>query len=207
MIRIADYKKQYNGRTILEIPTLQFDQPRNWIKGNNGAGKSTLFKSMAGIIPFDGTIECDEKSVKYDPVEYRMKVNYSDPDPSFPSFITLRDLISFVCKSKKGDRSKAEKLMVDFEMKPFAKQSIGTFSSGMLKKTSLICSFIGNPVWIILDEPFSSLDHDSSMLLSSIIMQKCAEGICFCVSSHIEADMHLSFTSIYHVQNGKIEPQ
>ena len=176
-----------------------------WFKGKNGSGKSTLFKSIAGVIPFDGDIVCNTFSVKSQPIDYRMLVNYSETDPEFPPFLTLNDLTSYINKTKKGSSRYAEELITKLGMHPFKNQPVGTFSSGMLKKTGLILSFIGNPAWIVLDEPFSTLDDDSTRILSDLIESLHQKGVNFIISSHIEEDQHLPFTQIVQLSGGSIE--
>ena len=202
MLQISKYSKKYNQKTILEISHKELETGIYWIKGKNGSGKSTLFKSIAGIIPFEGDINCDGFSVKKHPVAYRLKVNYASSEPAYPDFLTLHDLISFVAKSKGGTTEQIQELLDSFEMTQFERQAVGTFSSGMLKKTSIILAFLGSPSWIILDEPFSTLDIDSSGTLPLIIEKMKAQNTGFLISSHIEEESNIAFNETFLIKDG-----
>ena len=48
----------------------------------------------------------------------------------------------------------------------------GSYSSGMLKKLSLLSAFMGRPAWILLDEPFSHLDDANRKLAMALIEEE-----------------------------------
>ncbi len=54
-------------------------------------------------------------------------------------------------------------------MHHFLSQPIGNYSSGMIKKLSLLLAFIGKPALILLDEPLATLDEESIQILPDLI--------------------------------------
>ena len=81
---------------------------------------------------------------------------------------------------------------------------MSSYSSGMLKKLSLVLAFIGNPVLILLDEPFITLDMDAVRGLQQLIEQKQAAGVSFCISSHQDLEIRCPFSTLY-LHNKKAE--
>jgi ABC-2 type transport system ATP-binding protein len=78
---------------------------------------------------------------------------------------------------------------------------LGTYSSGMLKKLSLVLAFLGRPALILLDEPLNAIDSDSLQVLYNWIETKYrTENISFLLSSHQSLDenrlLHLSELSV-----------
>jgi ABC-2 type transport system ATP-binding protein len=62
---------------------------------------------------------------------------------------------------------------------------VGTYSSGMIKKLSLLLTFIGKPSLILLDEPLATLDEGSIHILPELISAYNKEfKTCFIFSSH-----------------------
>jgi ABC-2 type transport system ATP-binding protein len=62
---------------------------------------------------------------------------------------------------------------------------IGSYSSGTIKKLSLVLAFIGNPPLILLDEPFATLDAEAAILLGELISEYQQDlGVSFIFSSH-----------------------
>ncbi|WP_162427405.1 ABC transporter ATP-binding protein [Pontibacter pudoricolor] len=88
MLRFKNYSKKFGSKTVLAIPDLTLEKGLYWLKGENGSGKTTLLKSVAGLIPFNATIQLNDISIKQQPVQYRRLVNYAEaePLPRFPNW-------------------------------------------------------------------------------------------------------------------------
>lgn len=202
MLAIHNYAKRYSDVLILEIKTLNMDKGVHWIKGSNGSGKSTLFKSIAGIIPFEGDIEFQNINQKKHPIAYRKIVNFAEAEPLFPGFLTAKDLIRFIGKTKSATLDQQEYYTRAFGVNLFLNKPCDTYSSGMLKKLSLVLAFIGNPQLIILDEPLITMDERSRKELMSQIVLLSNAGITFLISSHQQLDdFPLPITKSYCIEN------
>ena len=202
MLSISNYKKSYHQETILEISELNLDRGIYWIKGDNGAGKSTLFKSLSGIIPFEGDCEIDGISLKKNPVAYRGLINYSEAEPMFPEFLTQKDLITIIAHSKKVKQNQIKELLSLFGTTDYYDQSVGSYSSGMLKKVGLIMAFLGSPKIILLDEPFTTIDQNSAGQLNQLILDYYRLGTSFLISSHTTDGMNkLPISDTFHINN------
>lgn len=189
MITIKNLKKQYGSHLILSVTDLKFDNGFFWVKGANGSGKSTLLKIMAGMIPFEGEVEIDGVNLLEQPTEYRRLVNYVEAEPLYPPFLSGLDLISFFSATRKANKEDVDKLIQQFNIQAFIKTPIGTYSSGMTKKLSLVLAFIGHPKYILLDEPLVTIDKDSVPLLYNLIQEHSEKGISFIFTSHQAFDI------------------
>ena len=57
MIELSDLKTGYRGNIVVQIDHLQLRQQEiTVIVGKNGCGKSTLLRSVAGQLPYRGSI-------------------------------------------------------------------------------------------------------------------------------------------------------
>ena len=75
----------------------------------------------------------------------------------------------------------------------------------MMKKLSLLLAFTGNPDWILLDEPFTTLDQTSQLALTKLISIKKEEGVSFIITSHHDIEHSLiSFTAIFSMKENKL---
>ena len=184
MLSIHKLKKQYGSHLILEIDQLQFDSGLFWIQGLNGSGKSTLLKILGGIIPFKGEVQIDSTSLKKQTTEYRRLVSYVEAEPLYPPFLTGSDLISFYSATRKASKEQLNQLIERFNIQSFLQNPIGTYSSGMVKKLSLVLAFLGNPKYILLDEPLVTIDKDSVPILLGLVKKYSDEGINFIFTSH-----------------------
>lgn len=208
MLRISDYRKKYQDSVVLTIPDLHLPNGIFWLKGTNGSGKSTLLKSLAGILHFDGNVILNEQiSLKKDAIAYRTFVNFAPADPIYPDFLSGKEMVKMFASAKSGSMQQAEQYLSEMDMNSYIKDELGSYSSGMLKKLSLVLAFLGHPRLILLDEPLITVDTDSLKVLFSWIKEKHAKDNCsFIIASHqLIADKELEITSILGVQNQMVQ--
>ncbi len=184
MVQLTDIKKAYGSRIILEIPQLIIPDGAWWIKGNNGSGKTTLMKIVAGINPFEGTVALNDVDLIKNPMAYRKQVSFAEAEPVFPGFVIGWDLIRFVQNTRKEKEESLQALVDYFGVRSFLDYTIGTYSSGMTKKLSLLLTFIGNTKLILLDEPLITLEDIFLPLLFALIKERKTQGTSFLLSSH-----------------------
>ncbi len=185
-LSFTNYRKTFGAIEVLNINDLTLDSGIYWVKGENGSGKSTLFKSIAGIIDFEGNIVLNQLLHSQEQtVEYRKLVNFAEAEPLFPEFLTGKELIKLFSEAKNAPASQSEFYLSDMKMQTYINEPIGAYSSGMLKKLSIVLAFLGKAELILLDEPLITLDTESVKILYKWIEQKYTEeGVSFLISSH-----------------------
>lgn len=207
MLTLRQFTKRFNDHLILEIEEQQFAHGIHWIKGENGSGKTTLFKSISGVIPFEGqVIFSDGLDSRRQPVLFRAQINYSEAEPSYPGFLTAKDLIRFMGKIKNESVTQQDEYVRRFGVDAFFEKPCETYSSGMMKKLSLVIAFFGNPKLIILDEPLITLDEQARSILYTLIKERLSKGnTIFLMSSHQNiAATDLDIVQTLAIQNKKL---
>lgn len=184
MLSIKNYSKSYNGKEVLSFPEHSFEKGIYLVQGINGSGKTTLFKSVSGIIKFKGDCTINDVNLKNNPIDYRRLINYCEAEPLFPGFLTGMELISFTAKAKNSSEGEVNSLSEVFGIKEFWNNPISTYSSGMLKKTALTMAFCGSPKIILLDEPFTTIDQETTKRLCGLINDYNTKGCTFIISAH-----------------------
>jgi len=189
MLRFDNYRKRYGRTEIINIPDMTLEAGVYWLKGENGAGKSTLMRSIAGLTPYEGSITVNDTDIRKARRSYTLSVNHAEAEPLYPDFLTGLDLISFYQQTKGQNKSPDTKTLQQLGVTSFADRKTGTYSSGMAKKLSLALAFIGQPRWILLDEPLITLDVNTVAVLRDMLRQKSADGTSLLISSHQELDL------------------
>ncbi|OQP42780.1 hypothetical protein A4H97_11490 [Niastella yeongjuensis] len=185
MIHLQQVQKKYDQKLILNVPEFKLDKGIYWIYGLNGSGKTTFLKIIAGMIPFDGEAHINTISLKKNGVNYRKLVSFAEAEPVYPSYITGRDLVLFYQKIRKATPSQIDRLIAFSGLGPHLDNPIGTYSSGMVKRLSLLLAFIGNASFILLDEPLATLDTEAVHALPDLINEfRQQYGCSFIFSSH-----------------------
>ena len=192
LLRILNFHKKYGSQTILQIPDFSLTSGIYWIRGVNGSGKSTLFKSIAGIIPYQGEISLQGISQRKQPRPYRRLLSYAEAEPLYPEYLKGTELLAFVAKTRQVSKDEWMILCERFAMTDYIGAPCGTYSSGMLKKLSLVLALMAKLPLVLLDEAFITIDTDASRVLCEIIREYHQhQESCFLISSHqlIEHDM------------------
>ena len=184
MIQFNNFRKQYGEYKVLAIDTLQIQHGIYWLKGINGSGKSTLLRCLAGLIPFDGAINIYNINLQKNKRLHRQIVNYGEAEPLYPDFLNGGELIDFYVSTKGGNKDLCMQYAKQLQLHNALQKQTGSYSSGMLKKLSLILAFTGNPKWILLDEPLITLDTDAVQVILQLIEQAYCQGISFLLTSH-----------------------
>lgn len=204
-LTLKNIHKQYGLHTVLQFDEFHLTTGIYWLKGGNGTGKSTLFRIISGLTTFDGIVKLNNIELKKDPVQFRSKISYSEAEPQYPLFITGRELLNFYQEVRDAKPNEIAELTSLFEMTPFLDQKVGGYSSGMLKKLSLICAFIGSVELIILDEPLITIDSASADKLMHLISEQAKMGKSFLLSSHQEIDKEkLAIATVFEIINTQI---
>ena len=186
MLQFIKFQKSYGSFLALKLEDFSIEPGIYWITGANGSGKSTLLKTVAGILSFDGDILLNnEISIKKQPVTYRTLVNFAEAEPVFPEFLTGNEMIRLFATAKNAPSAQEKYFIERMKMQSYIDRPLGIYSSGMLKKLSLVLAFIGNPKIILLDEPLITLDSESLKIFYNWIAEKHEkDGISFFLSSH-----------------------
>lgn len=185
MLQFDQVSKTYNQQPVIEISHLKLEKNIYWLQGKNGSGKTTFLSMIAGLIPFKGNISVNGTNLHDQPLHYRRLVHFAEAEPLYPDFLTGFELVNFYQEVRKVAAVQTDMLINFFKMRTFLKQPIGTYSSGMIKKLSLLLAFIGKPSLVLLDEPLATLDEASVHMLPDLINAYHKEfKTCFIFSSH-----------------------
>lgn len=185
-IALKEIRKSYGSSTIVQVPFLQLDHGIYWLKGINGSGKTTLMKLIAGLLPFEGDVLLDASvSLKKNRMTYLRFVNYAEAEPVYPPFLTGRELLQLFVKTKGAGKEQASSLVDILQVSSFMDHPAGTYSSGMMKKISLLLAFTGKPKLILLDEPLVTIDDKTIPAINKLIHDYHAKyGVTFLLTSH-----------------------
>lgn len=206
MLQFNKVQKQYGSFLALDIPFLTLEKGLWWLQGENGSGKTTFMKMIAGLHPFTGDIAIENKySIKKQRQQFIRQVNYAEAEPLYPPFLTARDLVSLYCHTKGGSLTEAEELLRQLHIYDAYNSRVGTYSSGMVKKLSLVLAFIGSPQLILLDEPLITIDAVAVDAVCNIIKSRFEKGVSFIITSHQKVPgEQLMYTGILKAQDRTI---
>jgi ABC-2 type transport system ATP-binding protein len=176
---------------------VDFDKEELSLGESNSVSKVDFDKEAVRLSKSFSEERSSEKSLSIlkDRNEFLKSVNYAEAEPLYPPFLTAKDLVELYGATKKADIDAAKQQLEELHILDAYLQPVGTYSSGMVKKLSLVLAFMGNPDWILLDEPLITIDVAAVELVCKWINDWHArKGISFLISSHQSFAGGLHFT-------------
>lgn len=193
LIQVRGLVKHYGKVKALRGVTFKVDKGITGLIGPNGAGKTTIIKIVLGLISADdGEATVFGLNCWKDREEILGKVGVLHEKPRFPTWVTGREYLEYVCRMKKRLHLKEEieRASELCGLRDFVDRRIDTYSAGMIQRLGLADALIGNPDVVILDEPTANLDPlGRSHILSMIRYLAEQEGISFLISTHILSEL------------------
>lgn len=188
MLRLDAVSKRYGTRLVLRDISLTLEAGSVLLlAGANGAGKSTLLRLAAGLAqPSSGTVVRPEADAA---------IGYLGHATGLYLGLSALDNLTFWQRLYKADARPAT-LLAALErvgLAARARDRAATFSRGMAQRLNLARLLLQRPELMLLDEPDTGLDAESSALLAEEIAAARARGAAVLWASHqVERDGSLA---------------
>lgn len=157
--------------------------------GKNGAGKTTIMKIVCGLIYQDkGDIKLFESS---NLEKGRKRMGCIIEQPAFYPGMTARENLIYYDKLLGlTDYGNAERVLSLVGLQNTGKKKTKAFSLGMKQRLSIAISLLGNPDFLILDEPINGLDPSGIKEVRELLLKLNSENeITILISSHILGEL------------------
>lgn len=204
--------KAFNGRYVVEDVSLRLNEGEIvGLFGPNGAGKTSSFHMIIGFLrPDKGRITIDAEDITDLPMFLRARkgIGYLPQEPSVFRKMTVEDnlisILEFYLKSKEQIRRKVREILETFKLDHLAKNLAQSLSGGERRRLEIARSLLLSPRFILLDEPFSSIDPISISELKKIIKKLKENGIGIMISDHNVRESLPFCDRAYVMNNGRI---
>lgn len=175
MLELRNIHKQYS-RFTLSVPSLIVQESIHFVLlGPTGAGKTLLLNIIAGIVsPDQGRVRAGDTDITHLPPEKRrFGVVYQD-SALFPH-LSVEENIAFPLRVRRIDRSEVlrltDEMMSRIGIKHLSGRGVTGLSGGEKQRVALARALITNPLVLLLDEPFNSLDYISRENMMSLLKE------------------------------------
>lgn len=178
--------------------------------GQNGAGKSTTIKMITGhLLPDDGEILFEGKSVDIDQISFRKQIFYVPQTPLFYDYLTGREYLSLIMSLYERPEPKTHREQIDGFLKTIdlpegADRLMGEYSQGMVKKIVLGGALLSGAQLLILDEVFAGLDPVAIYRFKEMLGDAIKAGKTILFASHILDSVERLCQQIIIMKRGKI---
>ncbi len=155
--------------------------------GPNGAGKTTLLRMLASLArPSSGEVVYDGKNIENDGTGAKAAIGFVSHATFLYGELTVRENLKFF--GSLFGLGQLEK-RIDAALEMFNMRSredvfARDLSRGLQQRASLARAFLHDPDFVILDEPFTGLDHQSVKKLEDILRRLPEQGKALLFSTH-----------------------
>ena len=178
--------------------------------GENGSGKTTIIRLITGLIsPYSGSfslfgVENTSKQIG----KARSRIGAIVESPSI--YLNMSAYDNLKTQSMLlgvEDNGKILEALTDVGLGDLynEKKHAGNFSLGMRQRLGIAMALLGDPEFLILDEPMNGLDPAGIVSIRELILKLNRErGITFLISSHILTELSLVATKYGIISKGKL---
>lgn len=171
--------------------------------GKNGAGKTTLIRLVLGLAsPTSGNFEFFGG---VNPNEARKKIGNLIESPAIYPNMTGEQNLMVYCKMLGCDESSIPEILDYVGLSDIGKKKARDFSLGMKQRLGIAIALIGNPEFLILDEPINGLDPEGIVEVRDLILKLNREqGKTILISSHILGELSKIATCYGIINSGRL---
>ena len=194
-----------SGRRILTDITFRVKAGRiTGLLGTNGAGKSTLIKLILGLIkPTAGTLTVLGGA----PGEKPLKIGYLPENVSFYDQMTVAEHLRFFGRLKRVDAARIAAVGEKLRLTEFAHRTPKECSKGQRQRLGLAQALLTEPELLLLDEPTTGLDPQTTEALYAELVQMKQKGCAVLICTHELALAENFLESVLMIKDGKIAAQ
>lgn len=177
--------------------------------GPNGAGKTTTLKMITGLLnPDSGTLKVNGFDIIKEALEAKSQFGFVSDDPN--AYLKLKgfDFLNFIADMYDISTEERRSLITEYakllSLEDALNQKIASYSHGMRQKIMVIAALLNNPQLLILDEPLTGLDPQSSYLLKDLMKKRAQSGKSVFFSTHVLEVAEKLCDQIIIINHGKI---
>ncbi|MGD8149966.1 ABC transporter ATP-binding protein [Ornithinimicrobium sp. Y1694] len=187
MLSVQGLTRRYGD--TLAVDDVTFEVPQGAMVGfvgGNGAGKTTTMRMILGVLqPTEGEVLWAGSPA---PRGVRSRFGYMPEErglyPKQPVLGQLVYLGQLHGMNAKDAKTRASELLERFGLGERMGDKVETLSLGNQQRAQIIAAVLGDPLALVLDEPFSGLDPAAVDQMSELLREHTARGIPVLFSSH-----------------------
>lgn len=203
-ILISKLYKKHGEKQILNDVSFEAKEGRiTAFLGPNGAGKSSTLRILLGLDNSTGTATFGgEKYGKYD-TPLKVVGAAFDGVGGAPSR-KVKTHLKIIAQSNNISIDRVSEVLDIVGLSDKYKAKLGTLSLGEGQRLGLAAALLGDPQYLVLDEPTNGLDPTGIRWFRKFIRQQSDMGKTILLSSHILSEVEAVADDVVIINHGKI---
>ncbi len=173
--------------------------------GPNGAGKSTTLYMLSGLVPpTSGTVTIFGKDLRKGFLEIASRMGVVVERPSFYNHLSARKNLLLLAMLA-GRNVTVDRALDMAGLLPVASKKVGDLSMGMRQRLSLAQAMLTEPELLLLDEPASGLDVESTQEILKLLRRLADEAkVTILFASHMMHEVEALCDRVAILNEGKL---
>ncbi|MFE2299361.1 ABC transporter ATP-binding protein [Streptomyces sp. NPDC059445] len=202
---------RFGGTLALDDVSLRLREGVTGLLGPNGAGKTTLLRVLATAVPADRgsfTVLGHDPAGTAGRLDVRRALGYLPQTPGFHQDFSAFEFVDYVAilkeQTDRGARHREVRRVLDsVGLSDVRGKRIKRLSGGMRQRVALAAALVGDPGFLVLDEPTVGLDPEQRMRFRELIAQA-GEGRTVLLSTHQTEDVAMLCHRVIVMDAGRI---
>ncbi len=196
--------KNYRDKHVLNNVNITIEKGKIvGLVGPNGAGKTTLMSILLGFIQtFSGEVLVDGKSRSMTTSTFGCLIEEPSFYPELTGYENLKYFSAFLDKKRNNNISE---LITLLHMESFVHKKVKSYSLGMKQLLGIAIAMLGEPDYLILDEPLNGIDAKKIPEIREIVKRVAKEkktGIL--ISSHLLSEIEMVCNRALILNEGEV---
>ena len=196
-----------NGKQALRELDLELKSPSLvGLLGPNGAGKSTLMKLLvSALAPTAGTILADGQPLEKAERQLKARLGYLPQDFGLFDELTVTQFLDYMAalKGLRGPQAAIREVIRAVNLEEKARARIRTLSGGQRQRVGIAQALLGDPAFLIFDEPTVGLDPEERIHFRNLFSQAAQDRLVL-LSTHIIEDVQSVCDQLVVMDHGQI---
>ncbi len=206
-IKITNLNKSYLDNNVLRGVNMELNRGEILgLVGTNGAGKTTLMSLILGLKKnYSGDIYIDGINIKDNKQkEKKFGCLIEGPGlyPNLTGYENLQYFLSFIGEKQVNN---IDYIIEKLKLGSFINKKVKKYSLGMKQRLAIGVGLLGEPDYLILDEPMSGIDAEVVPVIRNTLKELTTEkNIGIMVSSHVLSEIELLCDRVAILRDGII---
>ncbi|SEE11459.1 ABC-2 type transport system ATP-binding protein [Streptomyces sp. 3213] len=210
-VSAAGLSLRYGSTHALDDVSLRLGEGVTGLLGPNGAGKTTLLRVLATALPADSgtfTVLDHDPSTTAGRQEVRRLLGYLPQTPGFHPDFTAFEFVDYVAilkelTDREGRHREVRRVLAEVDLADVRGKRIKKLSGGMRQRVALAAALVGDPGFLVLDEPTVGLDPEQRMRFRELIA-RAGEGRTVLLSTHQTEDVAMLCNRVVVMAGGTV---
>ena len=185
------------GRTVaLAGVSLELEPGITGLLGPNGAGKTTLMRMLATVLaPDAGRVRILglDPGIAGDRLAIRRRLGYMPQEPGFHRHFTAFEFVDYVAilkelTERRARHAEVRRVLELVGLADVSQRKVKALSGGMRRRVALAQALLGDPSFLVLDEPTAGLDPEQRLRFRELVSELAHDRIVL-LSTHQTEDV------------------